>query len=191
MFRPPAAGDALDRIFYPEMISADQREHAGQRIDEAFDGRGHGRLEDRPRGVRDGGIEIAQENKRTIPKRSVLDGRLRGLQRIDPGDGGGHHSAEFGHGGIGVRAGLVDQPVEREAGLRGGLLKLLQLAARFVEMPAEPLQVLLHELRHLGENHRADHTQRAVQQAFHGAQQSSSGVHATKMVVMEDNASWR
>jgi hypothetical protein len=76
---------------------------------------------------------------------------------------------------------VSDQPVEREAGLRGRLLEMEQLAARFIQMAPEALQVLLHELGYLGKHDRTDHTQGAIQQAFARAQYRSTEFHAAKL----------
>ena len=60
-------------------------------------------------------------------------------------------------------------------------MELLQLPAGFVEMSAETLQVLLHELGDLGENYCAEHAKCAIQQAFTGTEQSFDGIHGAKL----------
>ena len=65
----------------------------------------------------------------------------------------------------------------------GGRAELRELAARLVKVAAEALQVLLHELRHLREQHRADDAQHAINQSVAGAEQALGDFHGVNIGV--------
>ena len=117
---------------------------------------------------------MAEEDEGARPERGVLDRVLGGFERFDAGDGAAHDAAEFGDGGIVVGGGLRDEAIEGEPGLGGDGAELFELAAGFVEVAAETLQVLLHELGRLGECDRADHAEHAVDDAVAEAEQGAS-----------------
>lgn len=173
----PALPEALEDEFETEVIERQQGEHARECVEQALKGGGHGGLENIPGGPGDAGVEVLQENEGADERRGVLDGVLGGGEIVHAGNGVPHDQAEALDRGIGIGRGLFDEPRERETGLRGVFRELLQLAAGFVEMAAEPLQVLLHELRDLGEDDGTDDAERAVQEAIAGSEQDVAVLH--------------
>ena len=105
---------------------------------------------------------------------------FRGREVFDAGNGVGHDDAKLGDGRVGIAGGLRDQPIERQAGELGGMPELFELAARFIEVTAEALQVLLHELWYLGKNHCTEDAEHTVQQAFAGTEEALGGFHSNK-----------
>jgi len=163
------------------MIDSDKYEHATQRVNQALDGSGNRRLENRPRGVGDGRIDVSQEHERTGPQRGVLQRALGRLKGVDAGDGLAHDATQPGDRRVGIGAGLRDETIECQARLFRSVAKLLQLAAGFVEMSAESLQILLHEFRRLGKNHGAEDAKRPVQQSLAGAEHLLNRIHAIEI----------
>jgi phosphoribosylglycinamide formyltransferase-1 len=102
---------------------------------------------------------------------------VRGLERGDPGGGVGHHTTKPGHRGICVGPGLVDEFVQGEAGLCGGVLEDGQLPASFGEVSSQTLQILLHEFGALGKKDSADHAQNPIDHAIEEAEESLSKLH--------------
>ena len=99
------------------------------------------------------------------------------LERADAFHGIGHHSAQPGDTRIGIGAGLLDEMVEHDARLSGGILEDRELPADFVEVAAEALQVLLHELRALRKQNGAQHAQDAINETVEDAQETPAGWH--------------
>ncbi len=108
---------------------------------------------------------------------------MRGLERAGALDTLRHHCAELGDDRIVIFSGALDEIFKRNATLRSRRTKRIQLALSFVEMAAEPLQVLLHELRGLGKSDSAQHAERAVDQTAEEAGEAICQWHAGRLGV--------
>ena len=75
-----------------------------------------------------------------------------------------HHISQFGHSGVGVGGSLIDETLQTQPRLGGGLLKGGELATCFSEVSAQSLQVLLHELWALRKKNSPANTQDAIDQ---------------------------
>jgi phosphoribosylglycinamide formyltransferase-1 len=170
------------QAFKSEVVDRQDDQHAGRGVNEAFNRGGHGRLVDRARCAGYFDVEMPNENERTLPERRMQQRIVRGLEGGDPGGGVGHDPTEPGHSGIRVGPGLVNELVQREAGLCGGVLEDGQLPARLGEMSSQALQILLHEFRALGKQDGADHAQNPIDHAIEEAEESLSKLHEVSVV---------
>lgn len=155
------------------MIDAENRDHAGGGVNEAFGGGGHGGFVDVERGGGDGAVEVGEEDERFFPGRGVAQGGFGGGELGDAVEGVLHDAAEAGDGVVGVGGGAFDERRQGELGLGGDGLELGELAAGFVEVAAEALQVLLHEFGQLAEADGTEQAEDAVEQAFAGAEEGA------------------
>lgn len=155
------------------MIDAENRDHAGGGVNEAFGGGGHGGFVNVERGGGDGAVEVGEENERFFPGRGEAEGGFGGGELGDTVEGVLHDASEAGDSGVGIGGRAVDELGEGELGLGGDSLELGELAAGFVEVTAETLQVLLHEFGQLAETHGAEQTEDTVEEAFAGAEEGA------------------
>ena len=132
---------------------------------------------------------MAEKDERTGPERGLQQGVVRRLERTGARHGVSYHPAQLRDPGIGTGGGLLDELVEGDARIGGGVLKGRELPAGFVEVAAEALQVLLHELRPLGKQDRAQYAQDAIDEAVEYFQESPAGFHEPKVKPFPGKAS--
>jgi altronate dehydratase len=125
--------------------------------------------------MRDLRIHAAEKNEGS---RQEVGGPNRELVRRQGGHsslGIGDHPPQARDRWVGSGGGGAGQLIHREARQRGGRPILLQLAAGFVQMAPQTLEILLHEFRDLGERHGSDHAKQAVEEGLPNGKNGADG----------------
>ena len=172
--RGPAAPGAADGEFHSPVVERERQQYPAGCIKKTLDRRRHRRFENRPGCVGDGKIEILEENERPAKQRRLPDGRVRRGQCVHPSHRFLDHPSEPRHRRFSAAQTPRDQLVEREVRVRRHRPELFQLPARLIEIPAQPLQILLDELRQLRKQHGPHDAQQAIEQSLAGGQQGAN-----------------